>query len=304
MKLDKKKVVFVCIIIIVLLFISGYTMLIFMDQEVSESLQQPSIPQLEEEQETYSSKIEAVDAIKEERERNIPNVYSQRYLDSLDAYAPAIEQEEREWMIDSTVRFGIVESEQSETKYREEESSEGILEFKEVQIPGNVPTGDLSAGHANFFISAVTSRSFEKEKNNSETLIKAEVNGTQTLRSGDRLELILTEDAQIQENFFPKNTLLYGFVSLQLNRVHIKITHLNETDISLKAFDLQDNNEGIYVQNSFKTEAGKEVLDDLVQDINIAGLPQIGGVKNIFRKSNRKLKVTILDQYQLLLKAE
>ena len=86
--------------------------------------------------------------------------------------------------------------------------------------------------------------------------------------------------------------------------MHLKITHINSVPVSLKAFDLQDSNEGIYVRNSFRAEAGREVLDDIVQDINIAGLPQIGGVKNIFRKNNRNLKVTILDQYQFILKPE
>ena len=301
MRLDKKKIVFISIIIIVLLFIVSYTMLVFMEEEVPENLQQPTIPELQEEHETYTSKIEALDAIKEERERSIPSVYSEKYLDSLDAYAPAIE-EEREWMVDSIIRFGIVEPEENFANKDEEEKVVETLETENNLIDPMVTMADLSAGHANFFLSAVTSEAILENKSQIE--FKAEVNGTQTLRSGDRLELILSEDAIIKEKQFPKNSLLYGFVSFQLNRVHLKITHINSVPVSLKAFDLQDSNEGIYVRNSFRAEAGREVLDDIVQDINIAGLPQIGGVKNIFRKNNRNLKVTILDQYQFILKPE
>lgn len=300
MKIDKKKVVFVSIIIIVLLFIGSYSMLVLMDEELPATMHQPSVPELQEEQEVYTSKMNALDAIKEERERSIPSVYSEKYLDSLDAYAPAIE-EERVWRIDTTVRIGIVKQEQSQS-YQDESAGARIAEGTPVEP--TVAIEDLSAGHGNFFLSALTSSAVPGLKSHSEIKINAEVNGTQTLRTGDRLELILIEDAHFLEEFFPKNTLLYGFVTLQHNRVHIKITHVNGRDINLKAFDLQDSNEGIYVKNSFRAEAGREVLDDIVQDVNIAGLPQISGIKNIFRKNNRNLKVTILDQYQLLLKAE
>ncbi|WP_423819652.1 conjugative transposon protein TraM [Salinimicrobium sp. TIG7-5_MAKvit] len=302
MKPDKKKIVFVCIIIIVLLFIGSYSMLISMDQEVSESLQQPLIPHLEEEQETYSSKIEAVDAIKEERERNIPNVYTERYLDSLDAYTPAIEQEQREWVIDSTVLIGIVRQNNNQNVPEVLNDDKTISE--DTALSRKIRLEDLSAGHANFFLSAVTAKVTDDPGSDLQVEFQAEVNGTQVLRSGDRLELISIEDFHIGEKIIPKNSLLYGFVRLHVNRIHIEITHVEGTPIKLKAFDHQDSNEGIYIKNSFRAEAGKEVLDDLVQGVNISGFPQIGGVKNLFRKSNRNLKVTILDQYQLLLKTE
>lgn len=302
--MDKKKIVFVSIILIVLLFIVSYTMLIFMEEEVPENLQQPLVPELVEEHEAYTSKMDALDAIKEEQERSIPSVYPDKYLDSLDAYAPAIE-DEREWMVDSIIRFGIVEPEQNAgLKYEEDNNPEEPNGTDEPPVEPVVTIEDLSAGHATFFLSAVTSEAFPKQIRDSRQNIRAEVNGTQILRTGDRLELILMEEAEIAGRTFPKNTLLYGFVSLQLNRVHIKITHINNREVELKAYDLQDSNEGIYVKNSFKAEAGREVLDDVVQDINIAGFPQIGGIKNIFRRNNRNMKVTILDQYQLILKEE
>ncbi len=302
MKVDKKKVVFVSIIVIVLIFIVSYTMLVLTDEELPATLDQTLVPELQEEQEVYTSKMKALDALKEERERSIPSVYSEKYLDSLDSYAPAIE-EEREWMVDSTVRIGIVEHKQRPS-YEEDNNSENSVVVEKTLMKPRIAIEDLSSGHGSFFLSAVTFGAIPKLKRNSKIKIKAEVNGSQTLRTGDRLELILSEDAQIQEEFFPKNTLLYGFVSLQLNRIHIKITQVDGRKAILKAYDLQDSNEGIYVKNSFRAEAGREVLDDIVQDVNIAGLPQIGGIKNIFRRNNRNIQVTILDQYQLILKAE
>jgi hypothetical protein len=40
----------------------------------------------------------------------------------------------------------------------------------------------------------------------------------------------------------------------------------------------------------------------MVDDINIAGMPQVSGFKNIFQRNNRNVKVTILNNYQVLLK--
>ena len=301
MKIDKKKVVFASIIVIVLIFIVSYTLLVFMDEEPPAGLEQTLVPELKEEQKEYTSKIDALNDLKEERERAIPSVYGDHLLDSLDAYAPAVE-EDRAWMVDSIYRYGNIDYEQAALRNREIEDTMALDEIEETPVPQVLAEEDLSAGHATFFLSGISS-----EENEDRTIshgFRAEINGTQTVRAGDRLELILSEDANLQGEVFPKNTLIYGFVDLQHNRLNIEITHINGKGIRLKAFDLQDSNEGIYIENSLRAEAGREVLDDLVQDINIAGIPQVGGIKNIFRKNNKRVKVTVLDQYQLLLKSE
>jgi hypothetical protein len=97
--------------------------------------------------------------------------------------------------------------------------------------------------------------------------------------------------------------LVYGFVSFKANRVFIKITNIDNSPVDLKAFDLLDGNEGIYIKNSIQAEATGEVLDDIVQDINVPGVPQIGGIKQVFRRNNRNVKATIFNQYQLILKS-
>lgn len=305
MKIDKKKLVFASIIVIVLIFIVSYTMLVFREEDLPATLGQPLVPELKEEQKEYTSKIDALDDLKEERERIIPSVYADSFLDSLEAYAPAIEEEEEVRIIDSTYYYP-----DQQVDYRHDSYSDGELEASYVAqqqqqgLPAQpvVAIEDLAAGHAEFFLSQITIGSYQDI--NSDQEFKAEVNSTQTVRTGDRLELILTEDAKLMGEVFPKNTVLYGFVNLQHNRLNIKITHISGKEIRLAAYDLQDSNEGIYVENSIRAEAGREVLDEVVQDINIGGLPQLGGLKDIFRKSNKRIKVTVLDQYQLVLKPE
>ena len=101
----------------------------------------------------------------------------------------------------------------------------------------------------------------------------------------------------------PKNTPVFGFISFQSNRALIEIENINHHPTKLKAFDLQDGSEGIYVENNFRAEATREVLDDFIGDINIPSVPQVSGLTQVFRRSNRKVKVTVLNNYRLILRA-
>ena len=82
----------------------------------------------------------------------------------------------------------------------------------------------------------------------------------------------------------------------------ITIDKIDHDPVGLAAYDLQDGGEGIYIVNSFRAEAGKEVVGDAIGDINIGGLPQVRGIKALFQRDNRKVKVTVMDNYQLILK--
>ena len=99
-----------------------------------------------------------------------------------------------------------------------------------------------------------------------------------------------------------KNTLVYGFISFQPNRALIEIENIQHSPTSLKAFDLQDGSEGIYVENNFRAEATNEVMDDIIGDINIPSVPQVGGITKVLKRNNRNVKVTVLNNYQLILK--
>ena len=82
----------------------------------------------------------------------------------------------------------------------------------------------------------------------------------------------------------------------------IEIENIKHHPTKLKAFDLLDGSEGIYVQNNFRSEATTEVLDDVISDINIPTVPQVGGITKVLRRSNRNVKVTVLNNYRLILK--
>lgn len=128
------------------------------------------------------------------------------------------------------------------------------------------------------------------------------VDGDQIVKANTRLRMRLTKAATINSKLMPKNTLVFGFISFQPNRALIEIENINHHPTKLKAFDLQDGSEGIYVENNFRAEATSEVLDDVIGDINIPTVPQVGGITKVLRRSNRNVKVTVLNNYKLILK--
>src|SRR5690606_8842542 len=98
--------------------------------------------------------------------------------------------------------------------------------------------------------------------------------------------------------------LIYGTVSFQPNRTLIKISNIDHLPVKLMAYDLQDGLAGIYVENSFRGEVTNEVVGDLVDQINIAGVPQVSGIKKVFQRNNRSVKVAVANNYKLILKVE
>ena len=306
MRIDKNKIVFGSLVLIVILFIVAYSAMMFTgDEEEGNQLSQPEVPSLKVEMENYSSRVEALNELRQIRKSSPPSIYPEKLLDSLGVYDPTLEEKERERMVDSIYTYGPIDLEENPWNYRLEEEPEPVIRQEiRVEEPPSVVVSpkDLVVGHQEFFQPRVIDTPVEELPRDTDSVIPVKVNGQQQVRINDRLELMLDKAVTIRGRRYPKNTLLYGFVQFKPNRVHIEITHIQGLAARLKAFDLQDSNEGIYMRNSFRAEARSQILGDVIQDINIAGVPQVRGVKGLFARSNRNLKVTIMDQYQLILK--
>lgn len=316
MNTNKNKIVFISVVAIVILFIVAYSAMLLMgEEEGAGELGQPAVPALQEERETYSSRIEALNDLREVRRSDPPSIYSEESLDSLGVYDPSLQVKERERMVDSIYAEGWIDYEQRNWAHDlgiEEVGTQELVAGEEldtvmtpeVPFPVEVVARDFSVEHQEFFRPREISQQVEVATEYPTAVIPAKVNGEQKVRVNDRLELSLTRGVEIEGVHYPANTLLYGFVRLQPNRLHLNITHIQGRPVKLKAFDLQDSNEGIYIRNSFRAEAASQVIGDVIQDINITGVPQIRGVKNVFARQNRNIKVTVMDQYQLILKPE
>lgn len=306
MRIEKNKIVFVVVVLCVVLFIGSYTVIMLGDDEepIIENNQIP-IPELEGNQKTYNSKLEALDDFKEVKQDNAPSIYDERLLDSTGVYDPNLLEKEKIRIVDSIYRHGQVYY--TNRSYRKSKvniqsistKKDTITSAQEKQV--QIEVKELALEHQLFFASNPQDNP-DLTIPNTDRAIYVRVDGTQTVRNNYRLQMRLTKDAIINGISFPKNMSIYGFVSFKPNRTIIEIESINHKPVKLKAFDLQDGSEGIYIENSLRAEARQEVVGDIVDDVNIAGVPQVSGLKKIFQRNNRTIKVTVTDNYQLILK--
>lgn len=306
MKIEKNKIVFATVIICVVLFIGSYSVIMLgEDEEPTIESNQIPVPELEGGQKEYESKLEAIDDLKEVRQTNAPSIYDESLLDSTGVYDPDLLDKEKMRVVDSIYNEGRISY--SDRSFRTSETktqpttiqNDSILEVDEKE--NTITSKELGLEHQLFFASNPISNESSTIEN-TDKAIYVRVDGTQTVQTNFRLQMRLTKDALIQNVMIPKNASIYGFVSFKPNRTIINIENINHRPVKLKAFDLQDGSEGIYVENSFRAEATNEVVGDIVDDINIVGVPQVSGIKKIFQRNNRTVKVTVTDNYRLILK--
>ncbi|AVR44219.1 conjugal transfer protein TraM [Christiangramia fulva] len=297
MKINKRKVVFGGCILIILLLMVLYWISVFGDtKEITPSLKETSVPRLEKEPEQFSSRRKAIDQLREKKPSLAPSIYDESLLDSSGTYDPYLKEKEKLKLMDSILATGPEEYDYNipETIVEKTEKSP---ELSDSLMPLKILEAFLGKGHAQFFIASPS------PKNKSDRPpIKAVVNKDQVVRKDERLELRLLDSFMASGDTLEKNTILYGQCSFKANRLMLTIYPKGKLSQQLEAYDISDGQKGIYIQNSFRSRATTEVLDDVIQDINISGVPQVRGIKGLFQRDNRNVKVKVLHQYQLLLK--
>ena len=297
MNLDKKKMIFASLVLVTLLFLVSYTYIVVFDEEETPNLTQPDLPEWEATDIEYQNKKQALDALKEERETLPPSLYEDHMIDDKGYFNPDYMEFEKHRIIDSIYQsktFQRSEPLNFKAKIPEIEPNPKAVE-EEVLIKNPL---EFSLNHQLFFATNPKWRIKNIPK------IKVKASGNQVLKNGHRLKLQLVEDIQVNNQLILKNTVVWGIVSFKPNRVLLDITQIGGQEIALEAADFQDGLQGIYIKNSLKSEVKNQVLSDAVQDINIAGVPQLRGLKNIFQRHQRNLKITVLDGYLLQLQSK
>lgn len=310
MKMEKNKIVFALVILCIVLFIGAYAiMALGKDKEPVLKDNQTPVPQLKKsEQKEYKTKMEALEDLKEERQFNAPSVYDERFLNSTGTYDPDLLDKEKMRIIDSIYSQGRINY--SKKSYRQTVST--LAQDSGPTQKDTIPQGkekkeiaiaakELGLEHQLFFASNPGDNP-KLNLQNTDAQIYVRVDGTQTVREHYRLRMRLVKAATISGQHFPKNTPIYGFVSFKPNRTMLNIEHIDHNPVTLRAYDMEDGSQGIYIENSFRADARQQVIGDAVDDINIAGMPQVRGIKQLFRRDNRKVKITVMDDYQLILK--
>ena len=306
MKIEKNKIVFAAVLAVIFIFLISYSLMVMGDDESeNENLEQTLVPNLEENQKEYDSKLDAINDLKEVRENNAPSIYDEKLIDSLGYYDPDLPEREKERIVDSIYSAGKIKYSEStyqnlgERKIAYKKIQE--IDSEEIKREQMIEAKEMGLEHQLFF--AADPKPTEISViGNTDSIIYVVVDGDQIVKANTRLRMRLTKAATINSRRMQKNTLLFGFISFQPNRALIEIENIKHHPTKLKAFDLQDGSEGIYVENNFRTEATNEVLDDIIGDINIPSVPQVGGITKVLKRNNRSLKVTVLNNYKLILK--
>ncbi len=302
--MDKKKIVFIGAIVLTVAFIAGYYFMVLDDGEGAEELlREVTVPELSDtDAPPFKTRKEAVDAIEEERERTAPSVYDDRLLDSLGRYDPDLLEKDKQRMVDSIYRMGRID-------YTEDGYTAEIRPVTPVVPPVRIDTvavpetgGDVSPLKAMaleqqlFFAVSPQVQAIGTGRS-----IEVAVDGKQTVRVNDRLVLRVRSEGELAGIEIPKNSLLYGIVKFRPNRLVLEVSRIGHHQVKLTAVDLADGLEGIYVRNSYREEVVDRVIGDMVEDINIPGVPQVNGIQRVFQSNHRNVKVTVGNGYRLLL---
>jgi hypothetical protein len=306
MKIEKNKIVFATVLALIFIFLISYSVKVMgNDESENENLEQTLVPDLEENQKEYDSKLDAINDLKEVRETNAPSIYDEKLIDSLGFYDADLPEREKERIVDSIYSAGKIKysdlTHENLGKGKTAPKKVQEVDSAEIKREQKIEAKEMGLEHQLFFAAAPKPNDISIIADTDETIYVV-VDGDQIVKVNSRLRMRLTKAAMINNKQMPQNTLVFGFISFQPNRALIEIENIKHHPTKLKAFDLQDGSEGIYVENNFRAEATNEVLDDVIGDINIPSVPQVGGITKVLKRSNRNLKVTVLNNYKLILK--
>ncbi len=302
MESKKNKIVFIGLVLTILGFTVTYGWMVLGNEHTENlPLNQPEVPVLQEGQMPYDSRLDAVNDLREDKRNDPPSIYQDALLDSAGFFDPHLREKDRLRIIDSIYREENLEYEPQEVVY---DSLPVEPPFPIAENP-KFERIDFAEEHADFFSGKLPDHPLHQPEKLkvTDSLIIVAVNGNHKVRQNDRLELRLQKPATVGGMHLPVNTIVYGFVSsLKPNRTMVEITSILHHPVYLKAYDLQDGREGIYIENSISGEVKTEAINQALDEINIPGFPQINGVTGLFKKKTRNISVMIYNQYQLYLK--
>lgn len=181
--------------------------------------------------------------------------------------------------------------------------------------------GDMSS-RANSFNSDLTAK--KQEQSDGQNTIKAVVDHTITIKDGDIVPLRLKQSVRIDDIYYPKNTIVYGFANVSGTRLHISIKKLEINnsihDTDLVVYD-NDGQEGLYVpvlsKNSLASDISKGVgssTQSAGTNISISGENNpvrqlqtdatrgvISGISNFIQNKLNEVKITLKGNYNVFI---
>ena len=243
MKVEKNKIIFAGVLAIIFLFLISYSVMLMEDEDNDEdTLQQTLVPELEDDQKEYDSKLDAINDLKEVRESTAPSIYDEKLLDSTGLYNPDLPEQQKQRIVDSIYKANRIQySEKSDRRIprkRIPKKQVVRIDSSEIQKEQEIETQEIGLEHQLFFAASPKVNELTIIENTDETIYVV-VDGEQVVNTNSRLRMRLTQAAEINGKLMPKNTPIFGFISFQPNRALIEIENINHHPTKLKAFDLQ-----------------------------------------------------------------
>ena len=148
-----------------------------------------------------TSKLEALDDLKEVRQTNVPSVYDERLLDSTGVYDPDLLDKEKMRIVDSIYNEGRISYSDKSFRKTETKNLHGKHEMDSTskidKTEGGITSKELGLEHQLFF----ASHPIENEDlvaQNTDAFIYVRVDGTQTVRNNYRLQMRLDQIGNYQ----------------------------------------------------------------------------------------------------------
>jgi len=133
--------------------------------------------------------------------------------------------------------------------------------------------------------------------------ILANIHTNQTVKNNERVKFITTKEFEYNNQIFPINTIVYGIAEVRPNRLIIRIDKINQTDMELEVFDSEDSQKGLYVLTpNLNAEMKKEIAKEGIDDQDLSRVPFSRSLRNLFQKSIREEKISLLNGYKVLIK--
>ena len=230
MKVEKNKIIFAGVLAIIFLFLISYSVMLMEDEDNDENtLQQTLVPELEDDQKEYDSKLDAINDLKEVRESTAPSIYDEKLLDSTGLYNPDLPEQKKQRIVDSIYKAGKIKY--SEKRYqnlghkRVVQQTVPKVDSAEVKREQKIEAKELGLEHQLFFAASPKPNEISIIGNTDETIYVV-VDGDQIVQANTRLRMRLTKSATINGKLMPKNTPVFGFISFQPNRALIEIENI------------------------------------------------------------------------------
>jgi len=122
------------------------------------------------------------------------------------------------------------------------------------------------------------------------------------LKNNQRVTLILPKETTINGKIFKKNTLVYAQATFTGNRLHLSINNINQVPMSIKAYDPEDGNLGLQVQQSLIAETSSEAVSDGSDEVDVNGIPLGNTIKKLFKRKQQEPRIDLLNNQKLILK--